>query len=273
MNLIKIDKEICIGCGLCVKDCFPKNILLKDGKAVVTSKCMECGHCIAVCPQNAVVMDGYDMSEVLESSLDSASLEPELLLKAIKGRRAIRHFKQKRIEDQKLENIIEAGRYTPTGSNRQELSYIVVREELPQLTKMAMESLKEIAQKMLLEPGVATIMKVYARRWIAMCDNYSPELDGLDDLFFHAPAVLLVVGDSVIDAGLAASNMELMTFAEGLGMFYSGFFVRSANGNAQIKEFLEIPEGREVLACLVLGYPDVRYYRTVPRKPAKVVYK
>jgi hypothetical protein len=67
--------------------------------------------------------------------------------------------------------------------------------------------------------------------------------------------------------------MELMTFAQGLGMFYSGFFVRAANQNKEIKQFLNIEDEKEVQACLVLGYPDVKYYPTAPRKQAKVVLK
>ena len=162
-------------------------------------------------------------------------------------------------------------RYTPTGSNLQGTSYVIVRDNLPQLTKMALESLKQKAQEILSNTEIPRIYKVYAHRWINMCDHYSQ--DGRDDLFFHAPAVVCVVSDSVINAGLAASNMELMTFAQGLGMFYSGFFVRAANQNKEIKQFLNIEDEKEVQACLVLGYPDVKYYRTVPRKQAKVVLK
>lgn len=45
---------------------------------------------------------------------------------------------------------------------------------------------------------------------------------------FNAQAVVIIVSESPIDGGLAASSMELMTHAQGLGMFYSGFFVRAA---------------------------------------------
>lgn len=210
--MVHIDNELCIGCGLCVADCFPKNIVIEDKKAKAVFNCMECGHCVAVCPQNAVSIEGYEMGEVEESTLESAALDPDLLLKAIKGRRSIRRFVQKPVEDKKLMNIIEAGRFTPTGSNLQGTSYVIVRDNLPQLTKMALESLHKEA-------------------------------------------------------------MELMTFTQGLGMFYSGFFVRAANQNKEIKQFLNIEDEKEVQACLVLGYPDVQYYRTVPRKQAKVVLK
>ena len=31
--MITIEKELCVGCGKCVKDCIAHNIILKDGKA------------------------------------------------------------------------------------------------------------------------------------------------------------------------------------------------------------------------------------------------
>ena len=92
-------------------------------------------------------------------------------------------------------------------------------------------------------------------------------------LFFNAPAIILVVSDSPIDGGLAASSMELMTHAESLGMFFSGFFVRAAITNSKIKRFLKIEESQEVIACLVMGYPDVKYYRTTPRKKPEISWR
>lgn len=31
MIMITIEKELCVGCGKCVKDCIAHNIILKDG--------------------------------------------------------------------------------------------------------------------------------------------------------------------------------------------------------------------------------------------------
>ena len=31
--MMNVNSEKCIGCGLCVKDCFPKDIEIVDGKA------------------------------------------------------------------------------------------------------------------------------------------------------------------------------------------------------------------------------------------------
>lgn len=49
--------------------------------------CMECGHCVAVCPKNAVSMDGYDMSESTEYNPETFSLDSEQFLNAVRFRR------------------------------------------------------------------------------------------------------------------------------------------------------------------------------------------
>ena len=58
---VVIDKEKCIGCGLCKSDCVAFAIDVQDGKAVHREKgCIMCGHCEAICPVGAVTLTGYD---------------------------------------------------------------------------------------------------------------------------------------------------------------------------------------------------------------------
>ena len=64
MNPIVINAEKCVGCSLCVKDCPNACLYLENGKAHATDTgCIECGHCFAICPQNAIRMVNYDCGE------------------------------------------------------------------------------------------------------------------------------------------------------------------------------------------------------------------
>jgi len=50
-----IDKEKCIGCGICIKICPVGAIRLKNNKAEVRQdKCIKCGKWVGICPNDAI---------------------------------------------------------------------------------------------------------------------------------------------------------------------------------------------------------------------------
>ena len=103
---IKIDREKCIGCGLCEKDCVAHNIALEDGKARVRAQdCILCGHCVAVCPKAAVAISGYGEAPVPDRG---GRLEPEAVLGVIRRRRTIRQFQDREIPEAVLAQVLEA---------------------------------------------------------------------------------------------------------------------------------------------------------------------
>jgi len=54
-NRIKIDRDLCSGCGLCVTVCPTGTISLMEGKAAASGReSISCGHCEAICPLGAV---------------------------------------------------------------------------------------------------------------------------------------------------------------------------------------------------------------------------
>ncbi len=53
---IGLDRERCVGCGMCAVVC-PRGVLAMDGgRAVLVDRdgCMECGACVTNCPSGAV---------------------------------------------------------------------------------------------------------------------------------------------------------------------------------------------------------------------------
>lgn len=58
-TIVRIDEELCNGCGLCVTPCVEGAIELVDGKARVISEelCDGAGFCLAVCPTGALSVE------------------------------------------------------------------------------------------------------------------------------------------------------------------------------------------------------------------------
>lgn len=64
-KIIKIDEDLCNGCGLCVDACHESAIGLVDGKAKLLRDdyCDGLGNCLPVCPTNAI---SFEEREALE---------------------------------------------------------------------------------------------------------------------------------------------------------------------------------------------------------------
>ena len=276
--MIKIDKNKCIKCGSCIKDCFNDNLAFdENGDVFVKSaRCILCAHCVAVCPKDAVSIDDYPADGIEEIAEDKRKVEAENLLNLMRFSRTVRQFKDKAIEKEKLDMLIAAAYSTPTAGNRQTNVYAVVTEGIDELRTLCAESLKGMSDDVKANPdNYSKIVKVYASKWEGI---YKDVVEGgaeRDGLFFHAPLVF-VIGthpDQVLDAGLVAARVEMMADALGLGVLHSGFFVRASSGSEKIKEFLGFNDKTAIKSCLVIGYPAVKYVRTVPRKPVDVIYK
>ena len=252
-NAISIDRDKCVNCLLCVKDC-PNGYLFEENGRVETKKngCIECGHCYAICPQNAVRMNNYDCDN--EPATPMTDIPSDTLLSAMKSRRSVRQFTDEPVEKAALDKILEAGRYSPTGANMQDVAYTIMGSRQDELEAECVKMFRKALK------AASPLSKEIREREI-------------DDRFFFkgAPLVIVVSAKSSVNAGLASSYMELMAESLGFGVFYSGFFVICSKLNKKIRKMLDLPKGHKVVTCMIIGHPDVKYQRIVPRK--KLVVK
>lgn len=263
--MIKIDKDACIGCGRCIHDCIAWNISLLDGKASPKKECFLCGHCVAICPADAVSIPEYDMADVEDYDKEDFSLDPKTVLHSIKFRRSVRDYKNIPIEQEKLEQLLQAGRYTATAKNNQDCHFVFVQRELETLKRSVWGYIDALvsSQGSRMSKDLLPFAAFNRRRKADPSDDY---------LFRNAPAVLFITSDWPLDAGLAAQNIELMAVSLGLGCLYNGYLSRITDANAEAKEWLGIG-GKTIKACMLLGYPNVSYKRTAPRRRANVIWK
>lgn len=274
MANMTVNKGKCIGCRLCVRDCLRNTIFIREGKAEIdVSGCIKCGHCIAVCPQDAVSLGSIENMQWDSGGSGpkrGSAPDPEVFLNFLKFRRSIRQYKKHEIEPEKMEAIIEAGRYSPTAGNRQKNRFIILKENIEQVRKAAIETLCHAAADESKDLGER---EIYRKSWARMYDDYAE--GRRDGLFFNAPAVILIVSDennhyAEIDGGIAASRMELQANALGLGVCYIGFLNTAMEFDGRIKEMAGLKEDEKLAVAFVTGYADVEYQRPAPRKPANV---
>jgi nitroreductase len=201
------------------------------------------------------------MNEVKAYDKTSFGIDSEVLLNTIQFRRTVRHYQNKPVERAVIEKIVEAGRFTPTGVNKQKVRYIVAEKSIPLLEAEGLKTFRKLKR---LAGVVGKFVKL-------PFDLSKHKLE--PGFFFHgAPAVILIVSQDAVDASLAAMSMELMAEALGLGTLYAGLFTRAAKMNKRIRNELGLAQKEAVVTGLAIGYPDVKYIRTVPRKKAGIMW-
>ena len=150
---------------------------------------------------------------------------PEAVLSLLKSRRSIRRYRPDPVLDEMVEQLLEAGRWAPSASNRQPWDFIVVRDEA-------------------IRQQVAQHAAFYFIRWAHAA---------------VAPLLIVLCGDARNrfyrqflheDIGLAGSQIMLQAKALGLGTCWLGGIDRKA-----IAATLKLPEHLEVVGLLTAGFP------------------
>jgi nitroreductase len=171
-------------------------------------------------------------------------VDGKTMLELIHSRQSDRSYSDKPVENEKIERILEAGRFAPSACNAQPWKFIVVTDPT-------------------LRAGLA--------------EAASARLLGMNSFVNQAPLLLVVVREkanmssrigatvknkdySLIDIGIASENICLQARAEGIGSCMIGWF-----DEKQVKKILGIPASKRVELIITLGYP-VKELREKRRK-------
>lgn len=182
--------------------------------------------------------------------------------------------------------IIEAGRFAPTGGNRQGCEYIVVtgRKILDRVCTLTIQTLQE--QGKLVKEALDRYHRSkepLPEEYINM--QYYPSIvdriaekwkEGVDQLLYHAPVLILIhmkqgiTTTPQVDASLSTMHMILTAETLGLGTCINGFLFFALHHSGELREVLEIPSDHQVHVAFTVGYSDVEFLRLVARNPAKI---
>jgi len=145
---------------------------------------------------------------------------------AIRNRRSIRSYNAKPVEDEKIERMLEAGRWAPSAGNQQSIEYVVVKD--PKTRKQL--SGAALGQEQLLEAPVS----------IVVCCN---------------PSKISHYGQrgrelySLQESGACVQNMMLEAHALGLGTCWIGAF-----NEAEVRRVIGAPQDVKPVAIITVGY-------------------
>lgn len=265
MDLITVNKEKCINCGVCTKEC--PTLVLRMGKegpeAVAPEACFACGHCVAICPTEAI--DNIKTPQAQQLSLKTfPQLNAETAARFLRSRRSIRCYKQTAVPREDLLKLVDMARFAPTATNKQGVSYVIVddRKTLEEAIQIVIDWLENDD---LLRIGFAHYIKAYREQ-------------GIDTILRDAPSLILATTASDFLRGrensiFSLAYLELYVPTLGLGSCWAGIFeICALSDHSPMLKLFNIPEGKKITGAVMVGYPEYSYKRMVERDPLDVTF-
>ncbi len=183
------------------------------------------------------------------------------LLRTIQSRRSIRKFKSDPVPDSFIQELLEAARLAPSGSNLQPARYVVIKSEkerakLKECTPLPFVVNAPVVFACCIDKGVMDNSKERYKELMeadafadtpladgAMIEAYARRRKSLD------PAVIRAY--LALNAAIAIEHIALRAVDLGLGSCWIMMF-----DNEKTRRILELDDRYDVVALLPVGYPD-----------------
>jgi nitroreductase len=158
----------------------------------------------------------------------------------LKNRRSTRQYLEAPVEKEKLAQILEAARLSPSANNNQPWSFVVITQQ-------------DVKDKLL---------TAYPRKW-----------------FLTAPVIIVACANPEaawsrqdgeqtwkVDVAIAVQSMNLVANELGLGTCYLAAF-----DEQKLKDTLGIPKEMRAIVMLTVGYPAEEKGPVIERKPLEEI--
>ncbi len=274
VGLLIIDEDKCKKDGICAQECPMAIISQKDEDSFPElvqggeELCLKCGHCVVVCPHGACSHTQVPIEDCPPIEKDLV-LDEAHVVQFLRSRRSVRFYKDKPVEKEKIQHLLEIARYAPTGSNNQAVEYLVYndRDKIRELAKMTVDWMRDVMEN---QPDAAN--SPYIPLVVAAWDF------GIDVILRSAPALITASApktstNGLVDVSLALSYMDLAAQPFGLGACWAGILQAALLASPPLKAALGIPEDHTHHYAMMLGYPKFKYNRLPERKKPKITWR
>lgn len=170
------------------------------------------------------------------------------ILKAIKERRSVRAYEPRKVPEDIIDTIIDAGNNAPSGMNSQPWRFVVIEDDAVH-RKMTEACIPNA--KLLLDP----LKTSNPERYEMIMKRYE-ELE--DPIYYSAPAMIFVIGKGTyadLSCPLACENMMLAAFALGIGSCWVALG-SLLNDNEELMALLEMETDEKIFGPIIVGYPS-----------------
>ena len=274
MGRLIIDKTKCKREGICANECPMGIIKLTDGAGFPElvpggeQACLSCGHCVAVCPHDALSHDQIPLEEcpAIDKELN---INERQAVQFLRSRRSIRFFRDEPPDKATIQRLIEIARYAPTGGNTQLVEWLVLtnRDKIKEMAGMAVDWMRTVLEKT--PHSAPPYMPVVVRSWDM----------GFDAVLRNAPVLVVASApketgkNGMVDVTLALSYFELAAPTLGLGTCWAGLLQGALLFSSAARETLGLPKGHPYHYPMMVGRCKTRYYRLPERKPPRITWQ
>jgi len=274
MTTISVNPERCTGCRTCIGIC-PYFILAMDTPAgrpaadpLRIAACCHCGHCMAACPEGAITVR-YDNGDSAACEMAEPPVTPGQIGRHFLMRRSIRHYQQRQVPQEILEEILGIVRYAPSGMNGQPVHWTVIRDPgaVRDLAGVIIAWARDVTEKQPTHP-LAPILPMIVSTW----ENRR------DLVCHHAPGLVLAHGPEdnpnvFMDSLIAMAHLDLAAPAFGLGTCWAGFVQIAAGASPVVADALQLPQGHRLACAMLIGYPEFPFHRVPQRDALRVTWR
>ena len=273
---IQINHDLCIRCGFCSRICSALVYTQEPQQfphVETTEHCFFCGHCVGVCPKNAITHSAFSPEKIHPFSYTDFPT-PEQLMLLLKARRSNRALSDRSIPQADLERILEAAHTAPTARNTQQVSLTLITDskQLQAVTGFTINQFLSVGKK-LQNPLLKPVLKLFMPevfKYLPLIERMKNIPAGADPILRGATALILIhtpvksrFGSE--DANLAYQNASLMAECLGISQFYTGFVLSAIKQDKKQNLEKSLGINGQIHAGMALGLPEFRFKNYVDR--------